>query len=308
MSVGVRRLDSAPSALANYARASLGVIPGSGRLPFLAGGGGEVPDTVFELDGVTADLDQLAAYCRVCGFTLRETLPATYPHVLAFPLHLALMTDPSFPLPAIGSVHFANTITQRRPIRVGEELSLHVHSTKLEPHPKGRMFTLVTEARVGDEVVWESGSTNLRRGASEDAGGPEGAVGDERAASGDKDTPFALDVSGLPTEAEWRLGGDLGRRYAAASGDRNPIHLYGLTAKAFGFPQQIAHGMWTKSRCLAQLESRLSSSFTVEVAFKRPILLPGKVQFASDADDGGAVAFAVRDPSGTPHLAGRITP
>ena len=54
-----------------------------------------------------------------------------------------------------------------------------------------------------------------------------------------------------PGGVEWRLPGDLGRRYAAVSGDRNPIHLYALTAKAFGFPRQIAHGMWSKARCLA---------------------------------------------------------
>jgi acyl dehydratase len=272
-------------------------------LPFLAGGGGEVPEDVFELDGVAVELDQLAAYCRVCGFALRETLPATYPHVLAFPLHLALMTDPSFPVPAIGSVHFANTITQRRPIRVGEELSLRVRSTKLEPHPKGRTFTLVTEARVGDELVWESGSTNLRRGGS---GGGEDSGNDGESSNGEQ-VAAGVDVDGLAAEAVWKLDGGLGRRYAAASGDRNPIHLYGLTAKAFGFPQQIAHGMWTKARCLAQLEPRLPGAFTVEVAFKRPILLPAEVEFASDAD-GPALTFGVRSPTGTPHLAGRVSP
>ena len=49
----------------------------------------------------------------------------------------------------------------------------------------------------------------------------------------------------------WRLPADLGRRYASVSGDRNPIHLYGVTAKAFGFPRQIAHGMWSKARSIA---------------------------------------------------------
>lgn len=298
--MSARRFEGAPSALPIYARAGLGAIPGSGRLPFLAGGGGDVPETVFELDRVTVDLDRLAAYCRVCGFALRETLPATYPHILSFPLHMALMTDSSFPLPAIGLVHFANEITQKRPIRVGEELSLRVRSTKLEAHPKGRTFTLVTEARVGGEVVWESRSTNLQRGGS---GGGE-TSGNEGEMSNAKGATEGVDIAMLTTEAEWDLGGDLGRRYAAASGDRNPIHLYGLTAKAFGFPRQIAHGMWTKARCLAQLESRLPNSFTVEVAFKRPILLPGKVEFASEAGDGGAIAFGVRARDGAPHLAG----
>ena len=78
-----------------------------------------------------------------------------------------------------------------------------------------------------------------------------------------------------PAASTWRLPGDLGRRYAAVSGDHNPIHLYALTAKAFGFPRQIAHGMWSKARCLAALDGRLPDAVTVEVAFKKPVLLPG---------------------------------
>ena len=30
----------------------------------------------------------------------------------------------------------------------------------------------------------------------------------------------------VAASAEWQLGGDLGRRYAAVSGDRNPIHMH----------------------------------------------------------------------------------
>ncbi len=286
-----RTLDSPPSSVSLYARAGLGALPLSGKLPFLAGGGGEVPDLELELPEVGTDPEKLAAYCRVCGFTVRETLPATYPHVLAFPLHMALLTDSSFPVPAIGMVHIRNRITQRRPIALGERLGITVRSSKLEPHPKGQTFTLITEARVGEELVWTGESTNLRRG------GDSGHAAKEAG-------PSLPDLAALPTEAEWRLPGDLGRRYAAVSGDRNPIHLYGLTAKAFGFPRQIAHGMWTKARCVAQLEPRLADAFAVEVAFKKPILLPAKVEFASEAADEHA-AFGVRSAKdGTPHLAG----
>lgn len=96
---------------------------------------------------------------------------------------------------------------------------------------------------------------------------------------------------------------DLGRRYGSVSGDMNPIHLHALTARLFGFPSAIAHGMWTKARCLAALDGRLPDSFTVEVAFKRPILLPAKVQFAE-----GEGRFGVRDAKmQTPHLDGKLT-
>jgi acyl dehydratase len=293
--VTVRKLESSPATLPLFVRAGLGAVPGSGKLPFLAGGGGAVPDLELELAGVEADVRRLAEYAHLCGFALRDALPATYPHVLAFPLHMSLLTDPSFPFPAIGLVHIANRIQQARPIGVKEPLTLRVRATQPERHPKGRAFRLLTEARVGDELVWSGESTNLRRG-----GGGEGAAAPRERASD------AAEPRELRDEAEWSLPGDLGRRYAGVAGDRNPIHLYGVTAKAFGFPRQIAHGMWTKARCLAQLDSRVPEAFTVDVAFKRPILLPSKVRFASVEVDG-ETAFAVRAArEGTPHLEGSI--
>ena len=84
---------------------------------------------------------------------------------------------------------------------------------------------------------------------------------------------------------EWKLKGDLGRRFAAISGDRNPIHLYPLTAKLFGFPTNIAHGMWTKSRALAALQNRLPKAYEVNVEFRKPVLLPSTVIFGSRVND-----------------------
>ncbi len=270
------------------------MIPGASLLPFVPGGGGEIPEIELELGGVAADPAAVAAYAKVCGFALRDHLPPTYPHVLAFPLHMAVMADGGFPFGAVGLVHVANRIDQLRPIAIDEELTIRVRPTQLEPHPKGRTFTLETEALVGEEKVWESVSTMLRRGKG---GEPVGA------APGIPSLP-----ADLPAGAEWRLGGDLGRRYAAVSGDRNPIHMHSLTAKPLGFPAAIAHGMWTKARCLAALESRLPDSFSADVRFRKPILLPAKVEFAS-AEEGEGIAFSVRDAKrGTTHLDGRVGP
>jgi acyl dehydratase len=88
------------------------------------------------------------------------------------------------------------------------------------------------------------------------------------------------------------------------SGDRNPIHLHSLTAKAFGFPSAIAHGMWLKARTLATLEGRLPDAFTADVAFKTPVLLPATIAITSSRTDTGWT-LDVRNPkSGKPHLAG----
>jgi acyl dehydratase len=214
---------------------------------------------------------------------------------------LALMTDGRFPLGAIGLVHVGNRITQHRPIRLDERLELRVRATALEDHPRGQTFSLISEARIEDELVWEELSTMLHRTRPTE-------TSTRRAETGEPDEHGALRgplPDSLPLVAEWRLPGDLGRRYAAVSGDRNPIHMHPLGARAFGFPRAIAHGMWTMARCLAALEET-GAEFSIDVSFRRPILLPATVGFASAAE-GHLVGFCVREVGGDgTHLEGQL--
>jgi hypothetical protein len=270
--------------VAAYLKAAVGALPGAGRLPFVAGGGGAMPDIELEERGLRAEPDRVADYARVCGFRIRDELPPTYPHVLAFPLHMRLMTDGSFPFAPVGLVHIANRIEARRPLRLGEQLDLRVRPGSVEDHPKGRAFSIVNEARVDGELAWRGESTMLSRG------GGSGGDGSGRAEPGAE----------LRFVAEWHLPGDLGRRYAAVSGDRNPIHMHAWTAKLFGFPRAIAHGMWTKARCLGALEPSLPDAFEVSVEFRKPLLLPGRVTF-----ERGDERFRVRGGDSV-HLVGQI--
>ncbi|HEX5307490.1 MAG TPA: MaoC/PaaZ C-terminal domain-containing protein [Solirubrobacteraceae bacterium] len=308
--MAARTLSSPPSLLPLYARAAMAMVPGSSLLPFVPGGSDEIPDIELTLAASRLEPDRVAAYAKVCGFSLRDTLPTTYPHVLAFPLHMAVMADGHFPFGAVGLVHVENRIVQHRPIALGEEMALRVRSGKLRPHASGRAFSLTTEVVLAGAPVWEETSTFLRRGggAGDRAEGPaEHADGSaERAeGTGERADGAGVEPEPMPT-AEWRLPGDLGRRYAAVSGDRNPIHMHALSAKAFGFPRAIAHGMWTKARCLAALESRLPDAFAVQVRFRKPILLPASVDFM-EAEREGTTHFAVKDSAGqTSHLQGSV--
>lgn len=289
--MAARTLGSPPSILPLYARAAASLIPGTSLLPFIPGGGKDVPDIELVLAGVRVDRDKVARYAKVCGCSLRDHLPPAYPHVLAFPLHMAAMADGRFPFGAVGLVHIENRIVQHRPIGLGEEMEIRVRATKLQEHPRGRTFALLSEVLVGGEMVWEGVSRMLRRGGG--SGKHSGHAGSE---------------ADLEPTAEWRLGGDLGRRYAAVSGDRNPIHMHPLLARPLGFSRAIAHGMWTKARCLAALESRLPDAFSADVRFRKPILLPARVVFAS-AQHGEQVNFSVRDAKrGTLHLEGHTRP
>ena len=291
-----REITGDPATLPLLLKAALPVIPGISMLPGVRKTGSTLPDLTLTRHDVPIDRTHVAAYSAVCGFGLKETVPLTYPHMLAFPLHMAIMTDGDFPFPAIGTVHLENSITQHRPIAASESLQVTARPEGLRGHPKGKVFDIVTEVHSAGELVWEETSTFLRRGKSDGAGSDSGMQLEEVPSSG----------------IEWRLAGDLGRRYAAVSGDHNPIHLYGVTAKAFGFPRQIAHGMWSKARCVAMLDPRLPGSVRVDVAFKKPILLPGTVAFGSRQVSGAAGsqdwAFSLTSPKdGAPHLLGRTT-
>jgi acyl dehydratase len=287
-----RVLDKPPATLPMMLRATLPAVPVLNQVPGVRRSGSQLPDLVLTRHDVPVDRSHVAAYAEVCGFPLKEALPVTYPHVLAFPLHMAIMTDRAFPFPAIGIVHLENTITQHRSISPDEFLQVTARPAALRPHAKGRLFDIEVDVHSAGELVWQSTSTLLRLGG-----------GDREAPTADKafeDVP--------PGGTRWRLPGDLGRRYASVSGDHNPIHLYGLTAKAFGFPRQIAHGMWSKARCLAALDGRLPDAVRVEVAFKKPILLPGAVALGTTRV-GDGYAFSLTDPRrGAPHLLGRAVP
>ncbi|WP_284619095.1 MaoC family dehydratase [Aquabacterium humicola] len=262
---------------------------------------GTLPELELVRRHVTVDHAHLAAYNQACGFRRADMLSPTYPFVLAFPLQMEILTDAAFPFPIIGVVHLQNRIRQHRPIGLAEPLTLSVRAANLRPHDKGLQFDTLVTLSVADEVVWESVSSTLRR---------QGSGSPAKAARG-ADAPAArgADAPAAHAAEQWTVPADTGRRYASASGDHNPIHLYPITARLFGFPRAIAHGMWTKARCLAALEHSLPDAFSVDVQFKSPVLLPAQVDFSVERQAGGGTAFGLADSrSGKPHLTGSLMP
>jgi hypothetical protein len=276
-----------------YPKAALGAGRSAlSRLPGIGGGEAALPDTELRLGGVQVDRERLAAYDRVCGLTPSDTLPPTYPHILAFPLSMELMTGGDFPFPVVGMVHLRNRIQQRRPIGADESLDLRVWTEDLRPHDRGSQFEIRAEAAAGGEPVWESWSTYLYRHGD---GGGAGKPSSERA-----EPP--------PAQEGWNIPGDAGRSYAGVSGDSNPIHMHSLSARLFGMPGAIAHGMWLKARCLAALEEDLPGALEADVSFKLPVRIPTTLSFAS-WPDGEARAFALHDERNEkPHLTGSLRP
>ncbi len=286
-------LDAPPSTRELYTKAVGKMLPVIGQSgPVRADA--KIPDTRLKLADITVDRVALQDYCRATGQQFNATLPLTYPFVLQFPLVMKTMVSPDFPFGAVGSVHLENVIHRLRPIGVDEPLTVVTHAENLREHRKGLLVDVISEISVGTELVTVQTGTFLkqqRTSLSDEPRGPE-------------------PKSTTPPPPDGILAVDLGRirQYAAASGDRNPIHMGDLTAKAFGFPKAIAHGMWSAAAAIANVEAQLPDDVTYSVRWGKPILLPAKVNLYTHRIDGIGGAGSDFDISilnrrkGFPHL------
>ena len=280
--MAVIELDSSPSVLGVYGRAVLSALPVVGAK------GDTLPDDTLVLRGLRVDSDNLAEYTKVCGLTFGDTLPLTYPFMLTFPVVMKLMVSKGFPFAAVGSVHAENVIEQYRPISVTEPLDVRVHAENMREHRKGLLVDVVSEVAVGREPVWRQTSTFLHQQRTSLSGQP-------------RQDPPEVEIPPVPTST-LRVDQKVISRYAAVSGDRNPIHVSTLGAKAFGFPKTIAHGMWSAAAALRAVEGKVPGAVTYAVKFGKPVLLPATVNLYARRDAHGW-DIALRHPKKLyPHL------
>lgn len=243
--------------------------------------------------GVVADPKALRKYRTLCGFRIDGRLPPSYPHILAAPLHLQVLTHKAFPFKLLGAVHVRNAVTQHRPIAASEALDMEVFVEGHRDVDAGKEFDLITKIRdTAGKIAWESSSTNLIRSGS----------GGESKKSGW--TP--PDWSAYERIERWEMPEDIGRRYGLIAGDVNPIHLHALAAKPFGFKRAIAHGMYSYARCVARLLPEDAEAVSLTVAFKRPVFLPSQVELLAREDAQGREYLLTNAARDTVYLEGRI--
>lgn len=254
----------------------------------------QLPQVKYVVDQLQVDQAHLKAYKQLTGFKDNGYVPAIYLAVLAQSLQMHMMTQEEFPFAMLGLVHIRNQVSQMRKIGSNEQLSLSCKFGELRAHDKGLAFDFETVAKVGSEVVMQGVTTYLSRQKT------AAAKQDKAPTSKSKDVVQPQYVS----QTVWSLPENLGRRYAKVSGDYNLIHIHALSAKAFGFKQAIAHGMWSKARALAQLN--LPDAYDVDVMFKLPIMLPSQVEFLS-VDDKNQTDFLIQNQKNQkPHVAGQL--
>ena len=192
--------------------------------------------------------------------------------------------------PAQLASYLRQLIERKREIGVDEPLTITTHAENLREHRKGLLVDMISEFTVGAEVVAVQTATFLKQQRTSLSDEPRG--------------PAPKDSAPPPPDAVLSVDLRRIREYAAASGDRNPIHMGDLPAKAFGFSKAIAHGMWSAAAALANVEAQVPGEVTYDVQFGRPLLLPAKVNLYTRRVDGeGNFDLAIRNRrKGYPHL------
>jgi hypothetical protein len=276
------------------------VAPGYLKALLSSGNGLEEGETIPRIEArirsVVPDPERVEGYRRVCGFPESYNLPLSYPHVLAFPLQLQVMTHKVFPLKLLGLVHVRNSISQYKAIAADKAVDLYVFVEEHREVKKGLEFDLVTRVYDGTgELLWESTSTMLSK------------ADDKEADKKDKEESTQQPQVEFGRYASFRVPAGIGRLYARQSGDINPIHLSALSARLFGFPKAIAHGMWLLARTAAELYEELPTErMRYDAAFKLPVLLPSWVLLKYHPANSGLDLALLSEDGEKPHVLGQM--
>lgn len=252
---------------------------------------GRIDGVIAELRTPTALLDR---YRAVCGFAPSRHLPISFPHVLAAGLHLRMLLSPVFPVRLPGLVHTWHEIEQTQPIAADAVLRIESWIDGAELSARGAEFCLHTSVEDGNNR-WREKTGFLARSKGSTARAAAAASRSSQTQSPDYSTVTRFDAAA-----------DIGRRYARASGDYNPIHLYRLTARAFGFKAAIAHGMWSLARSAAALLAVDPTPTRLHVAFRRPLLLPGSAALEAATAGRGRLFRLLAEDGKSVFLDGRI--
>jgi hypothetical protein len=236
------------------------------------------------------DVKHLKAFRVLCGFKPGAQIPATYLQTLAMPLVLNIMSNKKFPIRAIGKMHLRNRVSVLEDFDFRQPITLTASIGSSLLTSRGLEWNLDFNAKVDNQPVWSGSSTYLY---------------DCETGMSRREKPKLIRGD---NPQDWLVPKDTGRRYGRISGDCNPIHLSSITAKLFGFRSAIAHGMWSKTRCIAALEDQLpKEGYSVDVGFHRPLYLPSNVKFYTRELEAGQHFSLFNHRGEKAYLTGLIT-
>lgn len=224
----------------------------------------------------TAKMDAFLSY-----FGFQSKSPLVYLYVLAQRAQIKVMLDHEFTLPIPGMIHVENLLTQS--LEYNRDKPFHIRATMKVPYKEEGSLIPISEIHFMQEEkkVAYCKSTYLAKRKS--------------AKKSPKKEKIIPEIASLLHQDSLKLDVSLARKYAAISGDKNPIHTSSLLAKVFGLKDAIMHGWY--SVCLAEKQfEKFSSERIKEIAvnFISPISLPSSSTFKFGKDKADSISFQVK--------------
>lgn len=256
----VLNVPELPSLTDSYAKVAVGLLRSKNK------GVITVPETRWETTDVISRqlVDDYNALMGASGVVGHNSAPSVAVHITAFRLSTAMMVDPRFPLPLLGMVHLQHRVWHMSDVPIDKPVRVSTWPQNLAPHHAGTSIEIWVQIfdPVTDKLLWQSMALYLSRSVE--------LPGASQPSRPERPTFHPPVMTG-----QWELPKDIGRRYGAVSGDRNPIHLSNPTAKMLGMPGAIAHGMYAAGKMLAGRETLAPYTWAIE--FASPMRIPSRV-------------------------------
>lgn len=256
-----------------------------GRFEAAAG----LPGIVATWRGQRSSPREIADYRDLSGLAADDELSILYPHTLSFPLLMATLSHPAFPLPIWRVLQVRNRLTQREAIAPDAVLDLTVRTGASRVLEKGIEMDLCVTAENRGRAVFDAVNTFYSRG---------------RFGAGQAAAPPSPVLDGEPATA-WQMPAHGRLRYSRLSGDFNPLHLHDGYARRQGFARAFAHPQRAIGQCLAHLGAARHAAMTLETWIKGPVFYGARVALRAETQAaGGAFALHV-DGDARPAIVGR---
>lgn len=232
---------------------------------------------------------ELADFFALSGLPQGDDLSILHPHTASFPMLMAILSHPAFPLPIWRVLQVRNRMTQYGAIAPDAALDLTVRTGASRVLDRGIEMDLCVSAEASGRVAFEAVNTFYARG---------------RFGAAQGEAPASPAPGGAPV-TEWRMPAHGRLAYSRLSGDFNPLHLHDGYARRHGFARAFAHPQRAIGQCLAHLGAARHAAMRLETWIKGPVFYGAALALRAAAEpEGGAFALHV-DGDERPAVVGR---
>lgn len=232
---------------------------------------GPLPDIVAEWRGRRGTRRRQAEFRALSGMSDDSELSVLYPHTASFPMLMAILSHPSFPLPIWRVLQVRNRLTLHEAIGPDDALDFTVRTGERRVLEKGVEMDLHAVAQTAGRTVFEGVNTFYARG---------------RFGAATAKAPASPVLDG-PVTAQWRMPEHGRLRYSRLSGDFNPLHLNNAYARRQGFARAFAHPQRAIGQCLSHLGTLGRAPLRLDTWIKGPVFYGAAVALYAKVEPGG---------------------